>query len=221
MATIGQNSLWSNLEAGLSAVSTDVMGPSYSYADNIQGPSSMGVGSQGTISQVGKNTGAVINYVKYMVSGPALGNQYFVNTGGTCIAPDKSIQSRYNYINNVSSGAGLLPQALRDDLGGIASDFNGLLPGIMEDTEGLNPAHLFTSLAADSTPTCECYSCPTSGGNQSYFLNTSLSPDYDPALCKQVDPSACIKGKEGFTDSRGSVLLPAVAAGLLVLLHLF
>jgi len=215
-----QNSLWSNLEAGPSNVSTDVMGPSYSYADNIQGPSSMGVGSDGTFSQVGRNTGAVVNYVKYMISGPALGNQYFVNTGGVCTAPDKSTQPRYNYINNLTSGADLLPLSIRQDLGGIASDFNGLVPGMLEDVEGLNPVSLFSALAADSQPTCECYTCPTSAGNKSYFLNTSLSPDYDPAICTPADVSVCAKGTEGFTE-RGSALVPIVAAGLLIFLNLF
>ena len=215
-----KNSLWSNLEAGPSNVSTDVMGPSYSYADNIQGPSSMGVGSDGTFSQVGRNTGAVINYVKYMVSGPALGNQYFVNTGGVCKAPDTSIQPRYNYINNISSGAATVPLAMRQDLSGITSDFNGLLPGMLEDVEGLNPVSLFSALAADSTPPCECYTCPTSGGNKSYFLSTTLSPDYDPAVCTKADVSACTKSTEGFTES-SSALVPIVAAGLLVFLNLF
>jgi hypothetical protein len=196
------------------------MGPEYSYAENIRGPSSLGVGSQGTFSQVGRNTGAVIEYVKYMISGPALGNQYFVNTGGTCKAPDESIQSRYNYINNVSSGANLIPKSMRDDLGGVTSDFNGLLPGMLQDIGGLNPVNLFTALAADSTPRCECYSCPTSGGNQSQFLTPALSPDFDLALCKKVDPSACIKAKESFTN--GSFrLFPLVALGAIILSNVF
>ena len=46
------------------------MGPSYSYADNIQGPAAMGVSSKGTFSQIGTNTGAITNYIKYMISGP-------------------------------------------------------------------------------------------------------------------------------------------------------
>jgi hypothetical protein len=217
MASIGQNSLWANLEAGPSNVTTDVMGPNYSYADNIRGPSSMGVGSQGTISQLSTNTGAIIDYVKYMISGPAMGNQYFVNTGGSCTAPDKSTQSRYNYINNIADGADLLPATMKADLGGIASDFNGLIPGILEDTEALNPVHLFSALAADSTPTCECYTCPTSGGSQSEFLNTSLTPDFDPDLCKQVDVSNCVKSTEGFSNASSS--LPIILGlGVLVIL---
>jgi hypothetical protein len=175
-----------------SDVTTEVMGPSYSYADNIQGPSAMGVGSRGTISQLTTNTGAIIDYVKYMISGPALGNQYFVNTGGSCTAPDKSTQSRYNWINNISSGTEALPDALKNDLGGIASDFNGLIPGILEDTEGLNPAHLLGALAADSTPTCECYTCPVSGGTESRFLNKGLTALADPFPNASYNCKFCI-----------------------------
>lgn len=218
MASIGQNSLWADLDSGSSNVSQEVMGPSYSYADHIAGPSSMGVGSAGTISQVATNTGAIIDYVKYMVAGPAMGNQYFVNTGGSCTAPDKSVQSRYNYINNVANGSDLLPQTMKDDLSGITSDFNGLIPGILEDVEGLNPVGLFSALAADSTPSCECYTCTTTAGTEARFLNTSLSPDYDPTLCTQeTDLSKCVKSSEGFT-SDGSYVMPILVVGCALLL---
>jgi len=207
MANLDQNPLWDSMQKKDPSASQSLMGPSYSYADNIQGPASMGVGSNGSISQIGTNTGAIINYVKYMISGPALGNQFFVNTGGTCTAPDKSVQPRYNYINNVSNGADVLPTAMKADLGGIASDFDGLIPGMLQDLEGLNPLYLMGALAADSEPSCDCYTCQTTGGPQSYFLNVDLTPDFDPALCTKVDPSLCVKSTESFISSDGTSLL--------------
>ena len=198
MSNLDQNPVWNQVAAGPAAVGKSVMGPSYSYADNIRGPAAMGVGSRGTIGQLGTNSGAIFDYVKYMVSGPALGNRYFVNTGGSCMAPDKSIQSRYNYINNISNGENLVPASMRRDLGSVASNFNGLIPGMLQDVQGLNPVYLFSSLAADSTPMCDCYTCPTSGGEQSRFLTVSLSPDFDSARCVKVDPSKCIATREGF-----------------------
>jgi hypothetical protein len=198
MASLGDNSLWGSIAGGTG--SDEVMGPAYSYADHIVGPSAMGVGTDGTMSQLGRNTNGIIEYVKYMISGPAMGNQYFVNTGGMCTAPDGSSQQRYNYINNIANGADLLPATMRQELGGLTSDFNGLIPGMLEDIEGLNPVSLFTSLAADSTPSCECYSCPSGGSTESRFLNTSMSPDYDPNLCTKVDVSACKQGTESFSN---------------------
>lgn len=218
MASTDQNPIWDQVAAGPSAVGDSIMGPSYSYAENIKGPAALGVGSRGTISQLSTNTGAIFQYVKYMISGPALGNQYFVNTGGSCTASDKSTQPRYSYINNVSSGAGVLPETMKKDLGSVASNFDGLLPGMLEDVEGLNPVHLFSSLAADSTPACECYTCPTSGGEESRFMNKDLTPDFVTSACKVDDISKCIKTKEGFTDMSGSAYPILIGIGLLAIL---
>jgi len=215
MANLGQNPIWNNT----SSKTVSLMGPSYSYADNIQGPSSMGVSSNGSFSQIGKNTDAITNYVKYMISGPALGNQFFVNTGGSCTAPDKSVQSRYNYINNVANGADALPASMKQDLGGIASNFDGLLPGMLTDLEGLNPLHLFSAMAADSEPTCECYTCTISGGSESRFLNVDMTPDFDPDLCTKVDPSICIASKEGFSDMEGYLFVGGLAILIAVMYY--
>jgi hypothetical protein len=211
------NSLWSSVSGGTGTQS--IMGPSYSYVDNIQSPSALGVGSDGSMSQIARNIGGIVTYVQYLISGPAMGNRFFVQTGGTCTAPDGSSQSRSNYVNNVTDAAEALPESMRRDLGGLASDFNGLIPGMIQDVEGLNPVSLFNSLSADSVPTCECYSCPVSSGVANAFLNTTLSPDYDPDLCQKVDPSACVT-KEGF-EGQESPLPVYVAMGALLFLHLF
>lgn len=211
------NSLWSSVSGGTGSQS--IMGPSYSYVDNIQSPSALGVGSDGSMSQIARNIGGIVTYVQYLISGPAMGNRFFVKTGGTCTAPDGSSQSRSNYVNNVTDAAEALPESMRRDLGGLASDFNGLIPGMIQDVEGLNPVSLFNSLSADSVPTCECYSCPVSSGVANAFLNTTLSPDYDPDLCQKVDPSACVT-KEGF-EGQESPLPVYVAMGALLFLHLF
>jgi hypothetical protein len=192
------------------------MGPSYSYVDNIQSPSALGVGSDGSMSQIARNIDGIVTYVQYLISGPAMGNRFFVKTGGTCTAPDGSSQSRSNYVNNVTDAAEALPESMRRDLGGLASDFNGLIPGMIQDVEGLNPVSLFNSLSADSVPTCECYSCPVSSGLSNGFLNTTLSPDYDPDLCQKVDPSVC-KNVESFEDDSATPII--VAVGILLLLQ--
>jgi hypothetical protein len=207
------NSVWSSVAGG---TGTSVMGPSYSYVDNIQSPSALGIGSDGSMSQVARNIDGIVTYVQYLISGPAMGNRFFIKTGGTCTAPDGSSQSRSNYVNNVTDAAEALPQSMRRDLGGLASDFNGLIPGMIQDVEGLNPVSLFNSLSADSVPTCECYSCPVTSGLSNGFLNTTLSPDYDPDLCQKVDPSVC-KNVESFEDDSATPII--VAVGILLLLQ--
>ena len=213
-------SIWSDLTNGEESISNDIMGPAYSYADHIQGPSSLGVGTDGNMSQLARNTGAITQYIKYMITGPALGNQYFIATGGQCIAADGSTQDRSNYINNVSSGSDLVPASMKQELGGLGSDFNGLIPGMIQDVEGLNPVTLFSSLAADSIPACKCYTCPTVNGTESKFLTSELSPDFDPDLCKEADTSACkTTSKESFSNMNISFFPIMVALLLLVFLQ--
>jgi hypothetical protein len=216
MGDLGNNPIWSNLENS----STDMMGPAYSYSDNIPGPSSLGVGSNGTFGQISTNLGAVTTYVKGMVTGdPPLGNRFFVNTGGTCTATDGSVQSRYNFINNIPGGGS--PPAGLQDLSFLSNDLRGLIPGIMEDVEGLDPYYLFTAMTADGTPPCDCYTCDVTSGGNSYFLTTSLSPDFDPALCTKADVSKCKPApKESFSmPGFDTTMIPTLlAAGLLLFL---
>lgn len=218
MADLGINPLWSNLEKDPNNAEVDLMGPAYSYADNLPGPTTLGVGTDGTFSQLSTNAGAISTYVKMMISGdPPLGNQYFVNTGGVCTAPDGSTQPRMNYINNKASGADLMPASMSE----IGSDFNGLIPGIVGDIEGLNPTYLFSALSSDGTPSCECYKCNVSSGSGSAFLTTSLSPDFDSNECQKVDPSQCKAPIESFSNFNQSSCVPTILAGVAILLFVF
>jgi hypothetical protein len=221
MADLGGNSLWSNIENGSSNLETEILGPSYSYADGIKGASSLGVGSDGSFGQLASNAEAIAYYVEALITGnPPLGNQYFVNTGGMCTAPDGSLQPRYNYINNMSSGAAALPAAISE----LGSDFNGLIPGVADDIEGLNPLHLFTSLVADSNPPCVCMSCPTStaSGSDAKFVSKDLDPDLTGSQCQPVDSSKCMPNTtESFSNQSSISAIPTIIAGLGILYFVF
>jgi len=200
-------------------VSTSILGPAYSYTDNIPGPTSLGIGGNGTFSQMYSNINGAIEYVKIMITGdPPLGNAYYVNTGGTCVAPDGSTQSRMNYINNVSTGSNLVPQSM-NELSFVTSDLNGLIPGIAGDVEGLDPIYLFNALTEDGNPQCQCYKCNVTTGSQYAFLTQDLSPDFDTNSCSQVDVSFCKGGTEGFTNMGTISPIPTLLAfgGLLLL----
>lgn len=216
MSDLGSNSLWSDISSGASNAETDLMGPSYSYADNIPGPSSLGIGTDGTFSQLGSNLSGIGTYVSVMIDGdPPLGNQFFVNTGGTCVAPDGSSQSRYNYINNKPNSGNLLPAGM----GEIGSGVNGLVPGVIGDIEGLNPMYMMNALMADSSPKCECYKCDVTTGVSARFLTTTLSPDYNSTNCTQVDPSQCTS--ESFENQYNHSPIPTfVAIGILLFMIL-
>lgn len=220
MADAGGNSLWADIENRADNVKTDILGPNYSYADTITGPTSLGVGSNGSFGQLGTNASAISYYVQALITGnPPLGNQFFVNTGGMCTAPDGSLEPRYNYINNMASGAAALPASISE----LGSDFNGLIPGVADDIEGLNPLHLFAALATDSNPLCVCMSCPVSeSANQARFLSKDLSPDLLNSQCQQVDASQCKSSTESFSNQNDFVsIIPTVIAALGVLYFIF
>lgn len=218
MADLGINPLWANLEKDPKNAQLDLLGPAYSYADNVPGPSSLGVGTDGSFSQLGTNSSAISTYVKTMVTGdPPLGNQYFVNTGGVCTAPDGSTQPRMNYINNKASGADLMPASMSD----LGADFNGLIPGIVGDIEGLNPLYMFTALSSDGTPACQCFKCNVTSGSGTAFLTTSLSPDFDANECQSVDISQCKPPVESFVNFGQSSCVPTMLAAVGILLFVF
>jgi len=218
MADLGKNPVWAKLSSTPESTSNDILGPDYSYSDNIPGPTSLGVGSNGSIGQLFTNVDAATQYIKIMITGdPPLGNQYYVNTGGTCVASDGSTQSRMNYINNKATGQDLVPQSM-NELSFITSDLNGLIPGVVGDIEGLDPLYLFNAMTADGSPSCDCYQCPVTTGSQYAFLTPSLSPDFDTNLCTKVDPSNCAQ-KESFSNRGSSTMLPTIlAVGVLLLL---
>lgn len=210
MGDTGGNPLFAKAKSG-GDIETELLGPSYSYADNIPGPSSLGVGSNGTFSQMGTNVSAIGTYVSTLIDGdPPLGNQYFVNTGGTCTAPDGSTQSRYNYVNNKPSVGDLLPASMSE----IGTGIQGLIPGVIGDIESLNPLYLVNSLLADAVPACECYKCTVTDGAPARLLTTSLSPDFDPNECTQVDLSQCLASTESFENMGLGAFIPTIVAGV-------
>jgi len=213
MGDLGLNSVWSDISKKASNAETDVLGPAYSYADNVPSTSKLGVGSDGNFGQLGRNLGAVGTYVKTLINGdPPLGNRFFVNTGGTCTAPDGSKQPRHNYINNMPEGAHLVPKGMGD----LTSDFNGLVPGVVGDIEGLNPLYMMSALAADSSPPCKCYQCNVTTGGNSFFLSPDLSPDFSTDDCREVSMSNCptVKQTEEFSVFSEDVAVPALIVGI-------
>lgn len=218
MADAGANPIYTAMKSP-EGVGDELMGPSFSYADNVAGPSSMGIGSDGTFSQLGRNASGIAYYVKALITGdPPLGNQYYVNTGGTCQAPDGQLRARYNYINNLPSGSpSALPGAMKD----LGADFNGLIPGVVDDIEGLDPLYIFSAMTSDASPPCDCYQCPVTSGAEYQFITPSLDPDFN-SNCQKVDISKCpapTSSSEGF-ENPGSAI-PTILAGLTFLYFVF
>jgi hypothetical protein len=208
-----------DVKNGSPEAETQILGPNYDYSGNIPGPSSLGVGGDGSFGQLFRNLGAVGTYVKVMTTGDGkpLGNSYFVSTGGTCVASDGSEQARKNYINNFPGGS--VPPGLSQISGG-GSALNGLLPGIVGDIKGLNPVYLFKSMTEEGTPSCDCYRCGVTSGSAYAFLTPSLSPDFNNNVCAKVDIKNCVKSKEKFTNQISNAI-PTILAVVGILLLTF
>jgi hypothetical protein len=201
MANLGLNSLWGSVKKKDPAAETAVVGPSYSYSDNISDPESLGVGPDGSFNQLGTNLGAVGTYVNTLVGSRKMGDQYLVNTGGTCTAPDGSIQARFNYINNVS---------------------RGLVFGVINDIGGLNPMYLMNSITAEASPACKCYECEVTSGSAFNWLTPDLSPDFSNKACKVVDSSKCPRARvteEFANDTFIPTIIAWVSLGALLILR--
>ena len=123
-----------------------LLGPAYNYAGAIKAPDQLGISSRGDLETLGKDVQGLFAYTDLLVgsgnsastTGKPLGNKYFMKTGGTCTATDtQKSADRYIYINNVPTGSS-----------------PGLISGIIQDIEGINPFALMGAFMASDTPKC-------------------------------------------------------------------
>ena len=131
----------------------------YSYVKSIKTPGNMGISGKGTLSQMTKNVSGLINYIDLLASGKSkasktgqpLGNKFFVRTGSTCKNVDTGdSEDRFIYINNKPSGK--LP--ILSQLGIQSRSLRGLIPGILENANALDPSTIVNSLSGGLTPEC-------------------------------------------------------------------
>lgn len=135
----------------------NITGPSYNYAKNIKPPSQLQMGP--SPGQLANNVAGIMDYIAVLVEGggPAskrygqpLGNRYFVETNGKCKLKNGKSVPRSLYINNVPDGT--IP--FLSELNIKIDSFKGLVPGIMENIDELNPLHLFSAFTESTTPPC-------------------------------------------------------------------
>ena len=137
----------------------EYLGPNYKYYTGIKSPGDMSMNDTGTMTQLGTNVGDIMNYVKLLVegggnaskTGKPLGNKFFLPTGGKCTTTGGKQVVRNVYVNNVPTGK---IKFISDGLGVDMSMFKGMLPGILEDVEDLNPLPLFGAFMQGSSPPC-------------------------------------------------------------------
>lgn len=169
-----------------SSLSSSFTGPDYKYAKFINSPAKMGMGTAG--HNLDADVAGIVNYVRFLIEGggPAsatskpLGNKFFITTGGQCDVNGSKVK-RSIYIDNVPGGN----TSFLDDIGMDITFFDGLLPGILEDLEALNPVGLFSAFTQGTTPPCTQVTLETIDENNEAgigtgFIVNSEIPDINP-----------------------------------------
>jgi hypothetical protein len=148
----------------------------YSYSSNIKPPSSLGVSDQGNLTALSNDIKALQGYVDVTISGDSraqnispLGNKYFLATGAKCTDTTGVEQDRYAFINNIPDG-----------YTGIGK---GLVPGILENLDQIDPMKLFTAFSEDTT--CQQITLSTRNennktGTESRYVSQADIADYNP-----------------------------------------
>ena len=206
-STLPSGTIFTDATSSATNLENKLIGPSYEYWKNIRSPEQIGMSSDG--SALGSDVGGIIDYVQVLAEGGgsasvpsgAMGNKFFLLTGGTCKAQDTGEQtSRYIYVNNVPNGN--IPFISSNG----SSSFKGLIPGIMNNLETLNPFSIMQAFTAGTNPECQRVTLQTIDVNN----NSSMETQYVSTIDLQnmnacnfpngINPVTGARCNEGFTN---------------------
>ena len=166
----------------LDGLEQKLLGPDYSYSKHIKTPSQMGMSGDG--DAIGSNVHGLESYVKLLFEGggnasktrSALGNQYFLETGAKCkdTASGKQVK-RSLYINNIPSQKTFLSSGMNLVFGKSA----GLVPGILNNLENINPLGIFGAFMSGTNPDCMAVTLPTRNSNNERGSDTKFLTVHD------------------------------------------
>ena len=147
---------------------SSLLGPKYTYADELAAPSEIGVRNSGSVGGIIDAMAGVNYYVDAIGFGHStalaaanglenkpLGISYFVKTGSKC----SNGADMYEYINTI-------PQPMGGRVGNevqraLGVKFQGLAPGIMQDAaSALNPMPLFKAVIGSGYARCKKVTLP-------------------------------------------------------------
>ena len=223
--------LFEEVLTDVKGVEERLLGPTYPYYKNIKAPSDIGMSDKGTIQQMAKNVGGLIEYVELLVTGDSkasatgkpLGNKFFLKTGGKCAAIDSCSDpndvstcekvDRYIYVDNVPEGN--IP-FISSGLGVNFSEFKGLIPGAMGNLNVLNPFAILRAFLSGSNPPCQNITMQTITtdnvrSSEAHYVTLADITNLDPCIFPdKKNPATGQKCKETFkTNGEPEILMPA------------
>ena len=168
-------------ETAFTKASNQFLGPNYNYAMEINGPDDISMSDGSSFQALADDVGGLIEYIEILVSGDSnatkrkgkpLGNKYFLKTAAQCKDRDTgNMVPRSLYINNVPTGNIPFISSLT---GTDFKVFRGLIPGVMQNVEVLNPIVIAESLFLGPDPSCALIEFPQLDQSG----NTDLSSAY-------------------------------------------
>lgn len=192
-----------------------ILGPEYKYYKYIKTPEEMGMSSEGSLEVLGKNIKGLMSYTQLLVtgggnangstSGHPLGNKFFMDTGATCVDVDTSnTVNRSIYVDNVPGGT--IP-FLTSGTGVQFSEFEGLVPGTLENITRINPLKIFKTFTNGANPKCKAIRMEViSKDNETSFETKYITEDdiLDIPPCSFIEkqnPVTKVPCREAFTTS--------------------
>jgi hypothetical protein len=165
-------------------MNTGMMGPDYSFADELKTPAEVGVRSGGSAGDIIDAVAGVGYYTDVIGFGERtginqhnmvpMGLRYFMSTGSTC----SNGALMFEYIDTTPKG-----NLLGKRIGKAITDMGlpamrGLAPGILEDArDALNPFPLFNAAMGSGYPKCKQVTLPVgdlNGNTTSPYDNTKV-----------------------------------------------
>jgi len=151
--------------------SSQIIGESYSYKDNIKSNKDMKMGPKGTLSQLGRNVGGMLKYTGFLIdgkgasySGDAGGNAYFLTTGVKCKHTSGEEATRQLYVNNqVTMGP------------------KGLITGVIENSVKMAdaPIGMFGAFLGSKPAKCRTVEMKTRDSSNTKSNKTGILTDND------------------------------------------
>lgn len=177
-------------------------GPNYDYIKHIRSPSELQVKVSGNMWEFGNDIAAIGDYIAVLIAGPSaaniyperpLGMSYMQPTNAKCTDINADVSGtmvqRSIFVNNIPLGNIPLLSAAAD--GQDFTMFRGLIPGVAQNLEILNPASFTRGLLSGGAPPCMNVTLPTIDAsgivktNTGYVTIEDLS-DMDPCAVAQV-----------------------------------
>lgn len=194
----------------ISSLETKLLGPKYSYSDHIKSPDEMGMSGDG--NRIKKNVDGLQSYVKLLFSGGGnastingpLGKQFFLKTGASCKDVKSGQQvTRSLYINNIP----IENTPLNKGMTLMFGKSQGLIPGILNNIENVNPLKIFGAFMEGTNPDCMGVTLPTKNSNnvkkkEKGYLTVNDVKNLSPCLfSNKINPvtkkgASCIEGFE-------------------------